>query len=226
VKPTRVSGFVGPILLAAIIASCSRRQELPPIPSADSLAVVQDNMAYREEVDAFFRANPGSPFQRDTSITYHGIRWFPIDPRFCVTSVLHSVADPETVTVYGTKGEPRRHVKIGYFEFLLPDSSGEAVRVRLFAYKFTPSDTLRYTRYRENLSVWFTDRTTGGETYDVGRYLEIGDDQHDPAHAYVIDLNKAYNPYCAYSHLYSCAIPRKEDFIDLPLRVGEMRYHN
>jgi hypothetical protein len=30
----------------------------------------------------------------------------------------------------------------------------------------------------------------------------------------------------AHPALYSCAIPRKEDFVDIALRVGEMKYHD
>jgi len=43
---------------------------------------------------------------------------------------------------------------------------------------------------------------------------------------YIIDFNKAYNPYCAYSSLYSCAIPRREDRIPTPVRAGELKYHD
>ncbi|HEX9251924.1 MAG TPA: DUF1684 domain-containing protein, partial [Ignavibacteriaceae bacterium] len=45
-------------------------------------------------------------------------------------------------------------------------------------------------------SIWFTDKTTGKETYHVGRYLdfELND---DPEFVYELDFNRAYNPYCA-----------------------------
>jgi hypothetical protein len=42
----------------------------------------------------------------------------------------------------------------------------------------------------------------------------------------MIVFNRAYNPYCAYTSLYSCAIPREEDHLDIPLRVGERKYHD
>jgi uncharacterized protein (DUF1684 family) len=59
----------------------------------------------------------------------------------------------------------------------------------------------------------------------VGRYLEVGQEVADPDYLYTIDFNNAYNPYCAYSSQYSCAIPRKEDHLDFPIRAGEMKYH-
>jgi uncharacterized protein (DUF1684 family) len=202
--PAATALVVGFLLGAA--ESCSRQPHLHPLSGKDSIAIVNENLAHRAEADSFFRMDPASPFRNDTTIVYHGLRWFPVDPRFRVTSELHPLAAPETVTVYGTRGEPRQQVRCGYFEFALPDADGRARLFRLNAYKFTSSDSSRTARFRENLCVWFTDRTTCTETYQVGRYLDVGDDLHDPSHLYVIDLNAAYNPYCAYSALFSCAI--------------------
>lgn len=209
---------------AALLSSCSRIAGLPPISPADSLAILEDNQTHRAEIDAFFRSSPESPFVRDTTIAYHGIRWFPVNPAFRGKSVLTRYPVPDTVTVFGTKGEERRQLRYGYFEFMVPGDDGFPVTLRLNAYKFTPQDRLRYERFPDNISVWFTDRTTGVETYEVGRYVDVGDDTHDPSTVYTIDLNQAYNPYCAYSHLYSCAIPPKEDRLDISLRVGELTH--
>jgi hypothetical protein len=214
------------LICSAILAGCARQPAtIPPIAPQDSASIAIDNLAHREKVRDFFMTDKGSPFQRDSSIRFTEIKWFPVDVRFCVTSVLHRYAVPETVTVMGTRGEARRHLKYGYFEFLLPDTALGAKLCRINVYKFTPSDGQRYLLYRNQLSVWFTDRTTGRETYPVGRYVEIGEEDPDPAHRYTIDFNKAYNPYCAYSHLYSCAVPRDEDRLDVAVSAGEKTYH-
>ncbi|MGA9118773.1 MAG: DUF1684 domain-containing protein [Bacteroidota bacterium] len=211
---------------SALFSSCARNPGLAPLTASDSVMIVTDNILHRAEVDSFFRTDENSPFRRDTTIAYHGIVWYPVDPHFRVTSLLHRYATPETVTVMGTKGEERRQLKYGYFEFVLPDERGVPVQLKVNVYKFTPSDSLRYRLYRDNLEVWFRDRTTGTETYDVGRYIDVGDEQKDPDALYIIDFNKAYNPYCAYSSMYSCAVPRKEDYLDIHLRVGERKYHD
>ena len=206
-------------------ASCGRTPALPVLTRADSLSIIEENMEYRAEKDAFFAHDPHSPFVRDTSARYHGINWFPVNPAFRGESVLHTYAAPETVTVMGTKGEPRSQLRYGYVEFPVPGETGAPVMIRLNVYKFTPYDGERYAQYPETMSIWFTDSTTGRETYGVGRYIDAGDDRHNPDLRYVIDLNKAYNPYCAYSGMYSCAIPRKEDHLAIALRVGEMKYN-
>ncbi len=76
--------------------------------------------------------------------------------------------------VKGTKGEDRRELRYGYFQFVLPDTDGTPLPIKINVYKFTPYDGQRYLLYRDNLSVWFTDRTTGKETYGVGRYIDVG----------------------------------------------------
>ncbi len=220
--------LVLPCAALLLWSGCTRQPQtiqLPVVSQQDSVLCLQENIAYRSNVDAEFRNDPDSPFRRDTSITFTGIRWFPIDVRFRQRAVLQRLAQPETVVVLGTKGEPRKQLRYGYFDLVLPDEHGAPVAVRLNVYKFTPSDSLRYARYRDHLSMWFTDLTTGKETYHVGRYIELGEELPGRDALYTIDLNKAFNPYCAYSALYSCAIPTDKDRLPIALRVGEMTYH-
>jgi uncharacterized protein len=219
--------LVGAALLV-LAGGCAQRPQplrMPEVSAQDSALCAQENIAWRAEVDAEFRNDPDSPFRRDTSITFTGIRWFPIDARFRQRAVLQRYDAPETVVVMGTKGEPRKQLRYGFFELVLPDEKGAPVAVRLNVYKFTPSDSLRYARYRDHLSMWFTDLTTGKETYHVGRYIELGAEHADSNDTYTIDLNKAFNPYCAYSAQYSCAIPTDEDKLPIAVRAGEMTYH-
>ena len=87
------------VLVLVVGAGCSGPEPFPPVDAADSLATVQDNLAHRDTMDQFFRNDPASPFRRDTTVRYTGLRWFPIDPRFRVHAPLVHYAQPETVTV-------------------------------------------------------------------------------------------------------------------------------
>jgi hypothetical protein len=40
-----------------------------------------------------------------------------------------------------------------------------------------------------------------------------------------IDFNLAYNPACAFSDLYNCPIPPKENALKVKIRAGEMNPH-
>ena len=148
------------LIAGGAIAGCTSQPEFPHVSTADSIAIVQENLAHRVSVDSSFHFDEGSPFRRDSTVAFTGLRWFPINIRYCGESILHRLARPDTVTILGTKGEERVHLRYGWFEFPVPDSSGRPVTIRLNVYKFTPADERRYRLYANYLSVWFTDETT------------------------------------------------------------------
>ncbi|HUR67248.1 MAG TPA: DUF1684 domain-containing protein, partial [Chitinophagaceae bacterium] len=42
---------------------------------------------------------------------------------------------------------------------------------------------------------------------------------------YLLDFNKAYNPYCAYiSNRYNCPVPPKENNLNVFIRAGEKKF--
>ena len=186
--------------------------------SEDSLRIIGEILAHRSSVDSSFRSDPQSPFVRDTNISFTGINWFPPDLRFYFKSSLTRYQTPETVQTSGTKGDLRQYVKYGYFTFEF-----EGNKYKLNAYKFIKENTQTSSMYDMYLSVWFTDETTGKETYHIGRYLDVGGETEDPDHLYTLNFNNAYNPYCAYSSLYSCVIPLREDHIPIVLNAGEKK---
>src|SRR6266404_5290746 len=110
-----LGGRVFPLLLLLLADGCARRLQTPSLSPQDSLRIVGQILTHRAEADSFFRSSPDSPFNRDTTIRYRGISWYPPDVRFTVRSLLFRYANPESVTVGGTKGEERRVVKYGYF---------------------------------------------------------------------------------------------------------------
>lgn len=78
--------------------------------------------------------------------------------------------------------------------------------------------------YKNYLFLPFTDATTGVETYESGRYIDLltTDIVNNTV---TIDFNKAYNPYCAYvSDVYNCPIPPKENHLRVAIRAGEKMY--
>ena len=77
----------------------------------------------------------------------------------------------------------------------------------------------------ESLFLPFKDGTNGRDTYGAGRYL----DNHRPGLSVrggqvVVDFNYAYNPYCAYSTTYSCPLPPRENWLEMPIYAGEKNF--
>lgn len=68
----------------------------------------------------------------------------------------------------------------------------------------------------------FLDATAPAETYGAGRYLEpeiIRDG------ILRVDLNLAYNPYCAYNEHWSCPLPPQENRLSVRIEAGEKKFH-
>jgi len=89
---------------------------------------------------------------------------------------------------------------------------------------YQSQDLMGTQQYKDHLFIPFTDATSGEETYESGRYidLEIKDIANDKV---LIDFNKAYNPYCAYvSGKYNCPIPPVENRLIVAIRAGEKAF--
>ena len=71
--------------------------------------------------------------------------------------------------------------------------------------------------FRDHLFFPFKDLTNGEDTYGGGRYIDLTIPKGDKI---VIDFNKAYNPYCAYTSGYSCPIPPRENYIEHEIKAG------
>ena len=41
----------------------------------------------------------------------------------------------------------------------------------------------------------------------------------------LVDFNYLYNPYCAYDDRWSCPVPPPENWLRVPIRAGEQRFH-
>lgn len=167
----------------------------------------------RKDKDDFMKKNPESPFNQDKNAVFHPLKYYEVDPDFVFKSKLYKYAAMDTIKIFGTKGEERKAVRFGYVKF-----NYKNIEYRINVYEGTSKDGSGY------YAIWFTDKTTGDETYGVGRYLDF-DLNNDSEYVYTIDFNLAYSPYCSYSAKYSCAIPSKEDHIDLAIEAGEKKFH-
>ncbi|MCE1189699.1 MAG: DUF1684 domain-containing protein [Ignavibacteria bacterium] len=167
----------------------------------------------RKLKDKEMQSDPQSPFCSDSSVVFHPLNYYPVDPSFVFHSRLVFQKYPDTIVTYGTKGEERKSIRIGYLPFRYNE-----VEYKLNVYESWSRKGVHYH------ALWFTDKTTGKESYGVGRYLDF-ELNKDSQYVYTIDFNLAYSPYCSYSAKYSCAIPSKEDYIDLAITAGEKKFH-
>ena len=70
----------------------------------------------------------------------------------------------------------------------------------------------------------FLDNTNGKTSYEGGRFIDvlITDEKNDGT--IILDFNRAYNPYCAYSNRYSCPITPRDNYLNTEIKAGVMAY--
>ncbi len=168
----------------------------------------------RIDKDNEMKNDANSPFNQDPNAHYEPLKYFNINPDFVFKSKLTEYPSKDTIVVYGTKGEERKAIRFGFISFTY-----KSTNYKMNVYKATSKNGMEY------FSLWFTDNTTNKESYGVGRYIDF---EYNPNKDFIysIDFNLAYNPYCAYSSKYSCAVPTREDYLDLAVEAGEKKFHN
>ena len=144
--------------------------------------------------------------------TYKGLEYFPINFNFRYVLPLIAAARPDTTIILSTRGNERRALRAGRFEFLVGNAVCRLEATRLLEPGVGERD----------LGVFFRDATSGKTTYGLGRYVDavpLADGR------YVLDFNYAYNPACAFSEHYNCPIPPKANTLKLSIPVGEKDSH-
>ncbi len=97
--------------------------------------------------------------------------------------------------------------RVGILEFVL---KGQPLKLTAFV----PAAA----RSVDRLFVPFSDLTSGTETYEPGRFIDLDRTGTD---IYELDFNKAYFPYCYYNPTYECPYPPKGNRLKIPIRAGE-----
>lgn len=76
---------------------------------------------------------------------------------------------------------------------------------------------------KDDFFIPFIDEGSGKSSYEGGRYLDfkISDIVDNKL---IIDFNKAYNPYCAFTTGYNCPIPPSENTLSVVITAGEKKF--
>ena len=143
---------------------------------------------------------------------FKGLRYYPVDLAYRYLLPFKPNPRPDTTVIISTRGNQRRAVVAGWFEFKVGGKKCRLEATRLLEPGVGEND----------FSIFFRDATTGKDTYGVGRYVEP---VRLPDGRYVLDFNNAYNPACAFSDYYNCPIPPRGNALKVAIRAGEMDSH-
>ncbi|WP_121744143.1 DUF1684 domain-containing protein [Natronorubrum halophilum] len=173
--------------------------------------------AKRAEKDEFFADHPQSPIPPEDREEFDGLDYFEPDSTYRVSATAEVHDDPEVVLMETTAGREMRYLRVATLEFDLDreDEDLEDGTFELAAYQLeSPNE--------EPLFVPFRDKTTGQQTYDGGRYMELSSERElEDGDEIVVDFNIAYSPFCAFSETFDCPLPPEENWLEVTIPAGE-----
>jgi hypothetical protein len=187
------------VALVVGAAACSPK---PP----DETDYVAKLTAARVAKDAQFQKER-EPVPPDRKKELLPLEYFPINSVYSVPAVLKLFDKIETVGLVTSTGSIDQFRRVGQLEFTI---NGQPLK--LTAYVAAGAETM------DRLFVPFSDLTSGTETYNTGRYLDL---DRTTTGLYQIDFNLAYNPYCYFSLIYICPLPTAENRLPVRIEAGE-----
>ncbi len=179
------------------------------VSAQSGISIIEENKAYREKLNEEYRSEK-SPLKEKDKAEFKTLPFFPIDTNFHVVARFERVKNSKPFKMKTSTSSKPTYELYGKVHFAI---NGKELSLNVYQ-----SHRLRAMKmYKDFLFLPFTDRTTGNESYGGGRYIDM---RIPKKKRVVIDFNKAYNPYCAYSSGYSCPIPPKENFLDVRVTAG------
>jgi uncharacterized protein (DUF1684 family) len=169
-------------------------------------------MEWRKERDIFFKGHQRSPLPFNQKKSFRGLKYYPFNPQFAFSGPIERynfhINNPKYYATFLTnKGTNKRYLRYGRFQFRL---NGKDYPIEV--YKSILSDLL---------FIPFKDMTNGKETYEGGRYIDA---EILTGYRMVLDFNMAYQPSCAYNEKYICALPPKENMLEIEIKAGEKNF--
>lgn len=165
---------------------------------------------YREEKDKLMISD-GLPFA-DAKESFKGLNYFNPDTKYRISASLTPIKNKKTILLTTNDGLENRYLEYAYADFAI-----DGTKCRLLILEVIESGPNRGT-----LFLAFADETSTRETYGAGRYLDVN--KVPGSTSILLDFNKAYNPYCAYSDRFSCPFPPKENILPVSIQAGEKAY--
>jgi len=169
-------------------------------------------MEWRKDRDQFFKTHQRSPLTPAEKKSFKGLRYYPFDSQYVFSIQIERynfhINNPKYYATFLTnKGTNKRYIRYGKLQFRL---NGKDYTIE--AYKSILSDML---------FIPFKDMTNGKETYEGGRYIDA---EILPGYRMMLDFNMAYHPSCAYNEKFICALPPKENMLEIEIKAGEKTF--
>jgi uncharacterized protein len=135
---------------------------------------------------------------------FGGRVWYDVNDRYRVPAKFVAYNPPRKVSIVNVLDEVSDEPAPGYVEFELDG--------RKYQLDAVGDD--------DGLFFIFRDDTAGDTTYRSGRFLYV-ETKPDAGKPFLLDLNRAYNPPCAFSEFTTCPLPPKQNILKVKVEAGE-----
>lgn len=171
---------------------------------------------FQYDLNVEFADAARSPLTEEDLKTFKPLEFFDIDENYNIEADFELTPGTPIFEMQTTTDRLPLYRKYGIAHFTL---NGKKMALSIYQ-----SQELMITvEYAEHLFLPFNDATNGTLTYGGGRFIDL-EIPKEGSKTIRIDFNKAYNPYCAYNHTFSCPIPPSENNLPVAIPVGVKAY--
>ena len=171
---------------------------------------------FQENLNSSFADSLKTPLTAEDFKNFKGLDFFPIQEKYIVKAQFIRTKKEKKFGMKTTTDRLPQYKKYGQLHFEI-----DAIPFQLNVYQNL--DLIKKEGYENYLFLPFYDENSGKETYIGGRYLDL---QIQEGKEWIIDFNKAYNPYCAYNYKYSCPIVPQENELKIAINAGVKKFHD
>lgn len=177
---------------------------------------VQESSAeFQQKLNKEFANKEESPLTDNDFKTFKELDFFPISEQYIVQARFVRTKNEKVFKMKTSTTRQPEYIKYGELHFML-----EQKKMVLNVYQNV--ELSKKEGYEDYLFLPFSDQTCGKESYLGGRYIDLRFPQSENV---IIDFNKAYNPYCAYNHKYSCPVVPLENDLPIEIKAGVKKFH-
>ncbi|WP_298119125.1 DUF1684 domain-containing protein [Flavobacterium sp.] len=176
----------------------------------------QTAIEFQDNLNLDYADKEKSPLTDEDLKNFKALDFFPISDNYIVEATFVRTKKEKAFKMKTSTNRLPLYKKYGELYFTI-----DGVACKLNVYQNI--DLIKKPGFNDYLFLPFSDLTSGKESYIGGRYVDL---RIQEGKLWKIDFNKAYNPYCAYNHKYSCPIVPLENDLNVEILAGVKKFHD
>ncbi|MEL1242129.1 DUF1684 domain-containing protein [Flavobacterium flavipallidum] len=171
---------------------------------------------YQQDLNKEYATRDTSPLDEADFKSFKGLDFYPVNEKYFVIAKFVRTTKEKPFKMATSTDRKPAYVKYGEVHFVIEEKN-----CKLNVYQSL--DLIKNPKYKDDLFLPFFDATSGKESYIGGKYIDL---KIPKGNTIAIDFNTSYNPYCAYSHHYSCPRVPLENDLKVAIYAGVKKFHD